>query len=353
MVVKRSRGAASGLAALGLLMDTGHDLKAMIRDVPDIVRAALAVDTVGFFWSDEQGNMIDAYVERPYFLSAEVLHSCQTYQNARPGNWPTFTENVLAGPVCGYLIPYQTPDFYRSGHFEFTYANIDAHHILDAVVHDGARPLGCYLLMRAEDRGPFSPEEIAVARAVADATAAAFRAPAATRLSTRMFPAGFVVLDRGGALTQYNLAAHQSLWMLARGGETPMIQSRDDSFEHLFRDYCAELIGDARAGIFRRRKVANRWGAFELHVETGKDESLLVHFLHSRPAACHLAAELLRLEMPPRRMAVAWHILHGRSRKEAARLCGISPETVNEHVEGLYETLGLRSASELMMRFYS
>lgn len=351
--MKAPRGAAAGLAALSLLAGTGHDLKAMIRDVPDIIRTSLAADTVGFFWSDEMGNMIDAYVERPYFLSAEVLHSCQIYQSERAGNWPTFAENVLAGPVCGYLIPYQTPDFYRSHHFHFTYANIGAHHILDAVVHDGTRPLGCYLLMRSEERGPFSPDEIAMARAIADATAIAFKAPAATPRSTRMFDAGFVVLGRDGAIAQYNLAAHQSLWMLARSGETPMIQSRDDSFEHLFGDYCADLIRDARLGIFRRRKVANRWGAFEFHAEPGQDDSLLVLFHHSRPAACHLATELLRLDLPPRRMTVAWHILHGRSRKEAARLCGISPETVNEHLDGLYDALGIRSVSELMMRFYS
>lgn len=334
-------------------MESGSFLRAIVRDVPDIVRGILAVDTVGFFWSDAQGNMIDAYVERPYFLSAEVLHSCQIYQSEKPGNWPTFTENVLAGPVCGYLIPYQTPDFYRSHHFEFTYAHIGAHHILDAVVHDGSRPLGCYLFMRAADRGPFTADEMGLARAVADTTLAAFRTPSPAHPSTRLFPAGIAVLDRDGELLQHNLAAHQSLWMLARSGETPMIQTRDDSFEQLLREYCGELVGDARMGVFRRHKAANRWGTFEIQAEPGKDQSLLIHFHHSRPAACHLAVELLKLELPPRKMTVAWHILHGRSRKEAARLCGISPETVNEHLDGLYETLGVRSASELMLRFYA
>lgn len=122
----RSDSAASAMASLGMLAASGLGAKRIVRVLPDLIRRVLPVDTVGFFWSNAAGEMTDAYVENPIFLSAEVLLSCQLYQQEDPRNWPSFTENVLAGPVAGYLLPFQTEAFYGSQHFAFTYERIGA-----------------------------------------------------------------------------------------------------------------------------------------------------------------------------------------------------------------------------------
>jgi len=100
------------LLNIGMLCSSGVNSQHAIRIVPMLLRQLIAIDIAGFFWANQAGEMIDAYVETPYFLSADVLLSCIRFQDEAKGNWPSFTENVMKGPVAGYLQNYQTPHFY-------------------------------------------------------------------------------------------------------------------------------------------------------------------------------------------------------------------------------------------------
>lgn len=309
------------------------------------------VDTVGFFWSRPDGAMIDAYVEKPYFLSAEVLLSCQDYQRLKPGNWPSFTENVMAGPVAGYLLPYQTDAFYASHHYAFTYERIGARHILDAVVWSQGAPAGCWLFMRSAEKGPFTAAEVETARLVAALTAPALAVTRVGAPSTRMFDAGLLVYAPDDTLIYHNIAAHQSLWMLARAGEQPLAAAESDSLEALARAYCTDLLREARKTGGCRRSVSNRWGDFAVSVHRGDEGAVALTFQQRRPLAAHLAHSLLEADVPPRRMMVAWHALNGLSRKENARLSGLSVDTVGEYLKALFAQFEVGSITELQARF--
>jgi hypothetical protein len=79
IIKSRRDGEANALANIGMLCISGLPLRSFMRILPDLVRAAFPVDTVGFFWSAPNGDMIDAYVEEPHFLSAEVaINTCLT-----------------------------------------------------------------------------------------------------------------------------------------------------------------------------------------------------------------------------------------------------------------------------------
>lgn len=50
--------------------------------------------------------------------------------------------------------------------------------------------------------------------------------------------------------------------------------------------------------------------------------------------------------LSPREMEVVYHIGHGLSRKECARVLGISHNTVSEHIKNAYRKLGVRNRAE-------
>jgi DNA-binding CsgD family transcriptional regulator len=350
IVGKRGGEQAAALTAIGLLCASGVGLRAVIRDLPDLIRRVLSAETIGFFWSDDEGRMADAYVEKPYFLSPDVVLSCQRYREEDPHNWPSFTENVMAGPVTGYLLPYQTPAFYGSPHYAFTYERIGVRHVLDAVVHDGM-PRGCYLLMRSGARGAFTEQEIDTAGAIAALTAIAFRTNVSAPLSTRLFHAGLIVFDKDDRLVFRNLRAHQSLWMLARPDDEAMHEASEDSFDKLAARFCGDLVKEARRDSGLTRSISNSWGDFEILCELDGRGSAGLRFLQRRPLAAHLAAELLNLNLPPRRMTVCWLALMGLPRKEISRLADMSVDTVGEHLNALFAQFGVATVQELTARF--
>lgn len=350
IVGRRSGEQAAVLTAIGLLCASGVGLRAVIRNVPDLIRRIMAVDTVGFFWSDDEGCLVDAYVEQPYFLSAEVLLSCQRYQEEDPRNWPSFTENVLAGPVCGYLLPYQTPAFYASHHYAFTYERIGARHVLDAVVHDG-KPRGCYLFMRSDASGPFTHDEIELGQTLAALTTLAFAQPDAASASTRMFQAGLIVFGAQDEIVFRNLRAHQSLWMLARPAGLAMHETPEQSFDALASLFCEDLLREARVHGDCTRNLSNNWGNFEVQCEVDATGVIAMRFLQHRPLALHLANELLALNLPARRLTVAWLALMGYPRKAIARLAEMSVDTVGEHLNALFAQTEVTTVQDFAARF--
>jgi len=347
-----ARGGKEGamLTAFGLMCAGTADFKLVVRDAVELLRRILPADTIGFFWSNAKGEMVDAYVEKPAFLSLETFLSHQLYIEADPRNWLTFDENVLAGPVAGYLLPYQTEAFYKSDMFFVSYHPIGARHMLDAVAHDGEHPLGSYLFMRSAAQGPYSTEDVALARTIAELTALAFRARAPAMMdSTRLSDAGLIVIDARGQIAFHNNEAHQSLWLLERGGNIPVVGGPDVSFETLASLYCPEYVEAARAERRVRRNVKCRWGDFEICSEAG-DGATTIRFLQYRPFAYHIAMKLVEWELPARRMTVCWLALMGLQRKEIAAIAGIGLDTVGEHLDAVFKRLGVNSTVDLVLR---
>lgn len=349
IVGARGGAEAALLTAFGLMCAATADFKLIIRDAIEVLRRALPADTIGFFWSDPDGVMLDAYCDKPAFLSLETFLSHQIFIEEDSRNWPTFNDNVRLGPVAGHLLSYQTEAFYRSATFAVSYDTINARHILDAVAHDGQRPLGAYLFMRSAEQGPFSTADIELARIIGALTTLAFqqRAPALMD-STRLSDAGLIVIGADDKIAFYNIEANQSLWLLERGGNIPVVGGPDVSFEALAALYCPEHVAAARRSGRAQRNVSCRWGDFEICSEA-RSGATTIRFLQYRPFAYHIATKLLEWDLPARRLTVCWLATMGLSRKEIAAIAGISLDTVGEHLDAVFKRLGVNSTVELLL----
>ena len=144
------------LTSIGMLASSGINSHHVVRIVPMLLRKIMPIDIAAFCWSNAAGDMIDAYAETPYFLSADILQSSIRFQNQSKGNWPSFKEIVLRGPSAGYILNFQNETFYNSDHFINHYGRINMRHLVDFVVHDGNQPYGAFLLMRSAEKGAFT-----------------------------------------------------------------------------------------------------------------------------------------------------------------------------------------------------
>lgn len=342
---------AAALANFGMLASSGISARQMARALPQIITEAVPIDALGVFWSSAQGVMTDGWSEVPSLLSAATLRSSADYRAVRKYGWPTFGENVLAGPGAGMLPPRQDEEFYASAFYAGSFGAGGMRHILDAVVHDGSRPWGCYLLMRRAGRGRFDDQEITTAAAIGRLSIPAFLQADAPRPATRRFSGGIISCGADGGIAFRNLAAHQSLWMLARDDEKPLSDLRDDSFEDLYSRFCARGAAMALQTGSHREEHRNRWGNFVLNYSRSDDGGVIVTIDQMLPFACHLAMRIAGLDLSPRRVMVCWLLVLGHSRKDIAFLLDVGIDTVNEHISALYARFGAGTAVDLVRAF--
>jgi DNA-binding CsgD family transcriptional regulator len=342
---------AAALANVGMLANCGISARQMARALPQIIAHAVPLDALGIFWSSAEGTMTDGWSEVPSLLSAATLRSSADYRTVREYGWPTFGENVLAGPGAGMLPPRQDAEFYASDFYAGSFGAGGMRHILDAVVHDGSRPWGCYLLMRRTEQGPFDAQEIAIAAAIGQLSIPAFLQADAPRPATRRFAGGVISSGADGGIVFRNLAAHQSLWMLARDNDQPLSDIGNDSFEDLYGRFCAEGAAKALKTGSHREEHRNRWGNFVINYARSDDGGVIVTIDQMLPFACHLATRIAGLDLSPRQVMVCWLLVLGHSRKDIAHLLDVGVDTVNEHIGALYARFGAGTAVDLVRAF--
>ena len=342
------------LLNIGMLCCSGVNSHHVARIVPMLLRQLMPINIAGFFWANHDGDMIDAYVETPLFLSAEVLLLCMQFQNEAKGNWPSFTENVMKGPVAGCLQDYQTPLFYDSEHFAHTYARIGMHHIVDAVVHDGKRPYGAFLFMRSKENGLFTQEEIATIKIAMSLMPDCFNLPEQNNVPTkRTYDLGIIVVDKLLNRKFCNLTAHQILWMMTRDINTPMRFVTNDDLSSLLKQTCELGVTKAiQLGLYTEKKECH-WGEFLIkYIYDAENETVAINLQQMQPYSCHLAIKLSQEKITPVRLMSTWLLLNGYVRKEIASKLQISDATCAEHIQEIFNHFNVNSVNELILNVY-
>ncbi|MFO7542446.1 MAG: hypothetical protein R6W97_06490 [Thiobacillus sp.] len=208
--------AHQGIAAtIGLLTTSGLNPTQQMPEMCHLLCRLFKLKNCGYFWSDQDGNMLDAWCSATDFLSFKTLMNCLEYQNSGDRTWPTFQENVLVGAVAGYLLPFQNVRFYVSPHFQTTYQTIGVRHILDVVLHDSSRPFGAMLLTRSAEQGPFTPDERKLLAKLIPIMNMAFNTPSTseTRYPEKALT-GFALVGQDGQYKSISVEARRIIWSL-------------------------------------------------------------------------------------------------------------------------------------------
>lgn len=345
--------ANQGIAAtIGLLASSGLNPTQQMPEMCHLLGKLFNLKSCGFFWSDQEGNMLDAWCTATDFLSFKTLMNCLEYQNAGDRTWPTFQENVLMGAVAGYLLPFQNERFYASPHFQTTYQSINVRHVLDVVLHDGNRPFGAFLLMRSAEQGPFTPDERSLLVKLIPIMNMAFSTPGVgeTQYSERAL-AGFALVGQDGQYKSISEEARRIMWTLTHTQPGSFADPNDPSIEQHLEQLVAMHVVQVQRGGKYSVDIDNRWGRFNLTLEQEPStHDIIVTLRRQVPLAAQLAFCLVKHNWPPMRQIVAWLLAQNQSRKEIAAALGLSIETVSSHIKLIYQTTDASSSHGLMLK---
>ena len=342
------------LTNIGMLASSCIHNQHVIRIVPMLLRKYMQIDIAGFFWSNQHGDMIDAYVETPSFLSANRLASCLRFQNESKFSWPSFKDNVNAGSSAGNLQIFQNDSFYTSDHYKLTYEPINIRHIIDVVIHDGYRPYGAFLLMRADNKGKFTKQEIDVLKVVSKLLCSAFKLPIQNDIPTkRTYDLGLVLLDKSLNRRFCNLTAHQILWMMTRASDLPMQFDAVDKIDDLIKKLCLHGIQQALNNGVHSESKHCYWGEFLIKYQFDQEsETIAINLQQMQPYPCHLAIKLNQENLTSTRLMITWLLLKGCVRKEISRKLAIGEHTVAEHIQDIFKYFSISSVNDLILKIY-
>ena len=342
------------LTSIGMLASSGINSHHVVRIVPMLLRKIMPIDIAAFCWSNAAGDMIDAYAETPYFLSADILQSSIRFQNQSKGNWPSFKEIVLRGPSAGYILNFQNETFYNSDHFINHYGRINMRHLVDFVVHDGNQPYGAFLLMRSAEKGAFTAQEVEVLKTATSLLPNAFKTPIQSDIPTkRTYDLGIVVVNKNLNRQFCNLTAHQILWMMTRDYELPMQFDSDDHLDTLIKKNCSHGIKQAIKHQHFNETRHCYWGEFMVkYIYDQELQTVAINLQQMQPYPCHVGIKLSQENLSPAKLMITWLLLKGSVRKEIAKLLEIAEDTVAEHIQAIFKHFGVGSTVDLILKIY-
>lgn len=339
------------VTTIGLLASSGLNHTEKIAEMCHLLKKLFKLNTCGFFWSDQDGNMQDAWCLTPDFLSFKTLMSCLAYQASGTRVWPPFQENVLAGPMAGYLLPFQNEQFYASPYFQESYHTQNVRHILDVVLHDGTRPWGAFLMMRSAQQGRFTPDERRLLTKLIPILNQAFSVPSLVQSKyAKKEMSGFALLCKNGKYKSMSEEARRIVWMLTHIEPGSFANPNDPSIEHHLEHLVAKHEEQIKSGEKLSIEIDNRWGRFNLAFEQEpKAQDIILMLRRKVPLSSQLAFALLKFNFPPMRQIVAWLLAHNLSRNEIAAELDICAGTVTEHIKLIYKATKTSSSHGLLM----
>jgi DNA-binding NarL/FixJ family response regulator len=141
---------------------------------------------------------------------------------------------------------------------------------------------------------------------------------------------GIVVLDRQGRIAWHSPQA--SIWLdRAFGGDRLAASAWLQS---------AHAEGERRASVHQGALLARHVG------EVGIGESMLVLHLESAGTVADAGSSAQRLHdaaLTPRETEVLGWLAKGKTNRDIAQILGMSPRTVNKHLEHVFEKLGVET----------
>lgn len=338
--------------SIALMSYSGIDNTQLMPELCLFLKRTLNLSECGFFWSDVQGNLVDAWCTAPQFLCFKTLMTCAEYQASGDRVWPTFTENVLLGPTCGYLLPFQNEKFYASPHYQSVYKPMGVRYLLDVVLHDGTRPYGAFLMMRSAKDGAFTPDERNYFSKLIPTLTSAFQpSDQPESQSSDLMHVGFAVMTRDEEVRFMDAKASSIVWALTYDEPgafaRPDAPSLEEGLRKIVKPHWSRLLQGEQFTF----DIKNRWGLFQMSfIKQHDSDGIVINFSKSVPLHAHLINKLHALNLPPTRLMVAWMLVLNYSRQQISKALGVSEETVTSHIKTLYRETNTQSGHSLLLK---
>ena len=326
----------------------------ILEDMHQIVMS----DRMHFAWSDQRGNVINGYYEKPDAVALDYFqHNHERYQTEFG---LTYRQTLLIGKPTGNLRSPFRAGFELTESYQRLYRALGLEHTLDGIVRNRSEPLGMICLLRRKGDPDFSAEdEENLAQTlpyIAHAISHEVKTPASFVESG---DAGLMVFDPAGELKYQSLKAKELCpYLLAEN----LTDGWHDGFNTHEMLIAQQALFDRVKHNFAARKlpvdppawtVANKWGEFQLQAYALRDShdepcSYGVILKKKVPVEVRLLQRVQEMPLSNKQCEVCFMLARGVETAEIATLLGITQTTLKDHIQTIYRKLGIRKREELL-----
>lgn len=317
-------------------------------------------DSAGFFWVDSAGEMSNLYAE--ILLPPELmrLYFSRFYEDREHGFRNGFTRLAARGAIVSSAS--FDDDFYRSEYYNLILRHLDAHHMLYAVIREGASPLGQLSLYRPRDSAAFSAADqdclAGVTRYIAHGLQ---EGPANDWIRNERGEAAtaVVVLDQSGRPVHMAPDGERILFLASHAHISPTALAREDGdVPATLRELChrIEKVFHDEPAPPPVARIENAWGcfvfrAYPLGGAAGSANGLVAVTVHHRePLSLALMRAMKRSNLSAKQKEVMLLLAGGKSQPQIAQRMGVSQNTATYHVRQLYNKLDAHDRGEAISR---
>lgn len=347
--------------ALGRLRQTcclGIASETLVPQILEEIHRIIPSERIHFAWTDDVGNIVNAYFEKPDPVALGWLRQNQRQFEEELGI--SVTQAILFGKLTGnFRWPFrkgaeQTESYERM----FRAQNIQ--YCLDGVLRDRDRPLGQIVLFRQPGDGDFNGDEERILARSLPYIAHAISSPVKTPESfVETGDSGLMVFDATGKLS-YQSRLAKELCIYALHERIPVgynegldVHTVELGLQGLFQ----QVVDNFDAAISPASPPAwtlkNKWGEFQIRAyalqETaGGARSFGVTVEKKIPTEVRMLQKIKAMTLSNKQREVCFHLARGLDTEAVANLLGISRTTLKEHTQTIYRKLGVNRREELV-----
>ena len=346
------------MARLRQTCSLGLPSRVVMPQILEELHQIVMSDRVHFAWSDQRGNVINGYYEKPDAIALDYFqHNHERYQ-AEFGL--TYRQTLLIGKPTGNLRSPVNAGFELTESYHHLFRALGLEHTLDGVVRNRNGPLGLVCLLRRQGNPDFSAEDEENLTQTLPYIAHAISHEVKTPDSfVESGDAGLMVFDPAGELKYQSLKAKELCpYLLAENltdGWYDGLTTREmqvaqhalfDRVKHNFAERTLPVDPPAWT-------VANKWGEFQLQAYALQDSddaacSYGVILKKKVPIEVLLLQRVKQMPLSNKQCEVCFMLARGVETAEIATLLGITPTTLKDHIQAIYRKLGIRKREELL-----
>jgi DNA-binding CsgD family transcriptional regulator len=326
------------------------------------IRELVPCESAGFFWVNAHAEISNFYAERLLPEPAMQLF----FERYHDGVAHSFRDDFRKRAAHGSSVQASTPDaeFVKGDYYNDILRELDAHHVMRAVVRDGDVAIGQLSLYRAENAKAFSTNECdhiaQIARYIGHALAAAPTLKDSPQEFVDTDDEGVIIATSNGQVKHAANGSRRLLLMATHprfsGVDLPLVN--DEATQRVIGELIRRLQAVFNGNSIEppRLQVATAWGQFVLRAywlddqEKGKGSDVAVHIRRREALLLRLSEGVRKLDLPTQMQQVAVLIAQGHSNHEIAKELNVKENTVRWHVKQLFNRLELHDRSELMSR---